>query len=362
MQKDLFFKEILIPTGQLTELLVFLTHRHDVRAKLDVGMRAPALAHQLWDPLNRAAAYVLTAPQDALPGVDEAVRALQQALIQTLNLGDTKAAKEHVASAFKRSQLATTAIIVNRLVSNLKHLKVDLPGLIDALNTSMGYASANRTKWLAEVLHPRTAITQGGHPSGWRTFVRNSEWSATAGLLGVSALFPAGFRAQDQYGSRMGRTRLPILWNDVFSVAIAAPNAALTTSSAAESLALPSDVSVRSNMRGWLEVLVKYDPKLKLDARTRAALSQQTGSRIPAELRDHLVVRQYAQEVAWPDLGKAVQKTRTWLAEQETGQPQALEAVTQWLERKKLEEIRKKISAHFSEEERALLSAALRSA
>lgn len=359
MQKELFFKEVLVPTGQLVELLVFLTHRHEVRTKLDVNLRAPALAHQLWEPLNLAAAYVLTAVPGQIPAVNEAITHLQAALVKALDLGATKAAKEYVASAFKRSHPTTTAPIVSRFITNLKHLRGDLPGLVSGINTAIGYAPAVRDKWLNEVFRQRTPITATSNPSGWRTFVRNSEWSRAAGLLGVSALFTPGFRTQDRFGSRVGQARLAALWSEVFGAV--SPTALEASPVLPSAPTLPENVSVRSNMRGWLEVTSKFDPKLRLNLVLRTALSQQTRGRIPAPLKEHLEVRQHQLEVPWPELESAVEKSTDWLALQAASMEEVSQVVSKWLEEKKLEEVRKKLNAHFSEEERALLAVALKS-
>ncbi len=354
--KEAFFKDVLVPTGQLVELTVFLAHRHRAHLRVDDDLQGDHLAHQLWEPLNLVAAYALTNPSN-LHELGRQVGEFQAALCRALDLGQTKAAKEHVAGAFRRAALTTTGAIANRYVSNLRHLRVDLPSLVAALYRAIDYSPSCRHRWLSKTLETATAVTRHNNPSGWRTLVRNSTWDSTRKLVGVDDVLPKTIRAEDVYGSREGKARLAALWADLFGTQPVA--AGTTTPLAPDLVRLPVAISVRSNLQGRLEVSAKFDPSQGLPLAMQAELQKQTRGKQPAALRAELEVRQHLVEVDWTALADGVHRATAWLDTQQASQARTEAVVSEWLAAKKLEVVRKKLTEHFSEEERKLLSAAL---
>ncbi len=361
MQKDIFFQTILIPAGQAVELIRLLSSSSYYRSASD-GVSAQALSHLLWEPLNLCAAYVLSPTTTSLAEVESPARKLHQLILHTLDLGNTKTASEVLVRLFRGSVAygGNQSSTKTRFASNVKTLVRELPLVLKELYGAIGYMPEVRTQWLAKLEKNAPAVIARGRISGWKTFVRNKSWVPLAAQLGLTpsqeSLFDSKAAPEHRLGSRPGKEQLETLWHDAFKdvPVAAAPGAAVV-----DLVRLPTSISVRSTAHGLLEVTAKFSPKVHLPAPLREALNKESRSRLPAALQPHLQSGSHVQEVAWPELSEAVAKATEWLAVQEQNLPAAVEAVEKWLKEQKLAQVRRKLTEHFSAEERALLTTAL---
>lgn len=378
--KEAFFRDYLVPAGQLAEILIATLPLESVVVS-HMRLNRSRGANALFNTLHRASLYAITPANGDLSPLGEALVPLMAAMRDTLRSRSTASLAKALNNHAYRGLVSDQA---------LAGFFDRLPRLANAIDEAVGYPDKNRKDWLAAQCNPLTALTCDGRRGRWRTLVRNTSWDACLALLEIG---PLQLR-NNNFSSRMGVELAPQLWREAFppsrtacvelakpplganaiaaesfetdtaTVALAstepagapAPGAAEAPSAAGR---LPEGVTVASTSDGRLQVSCRFDPHQLLDAQQRAVLKQQRSVRLPPALGKALVMRDFDQVCGIAELAAAVQAAQAWQLEQRATQGPMLALYDAWQQAVQVKAVQDKLDTHFNAAERRILASLL---
>lgn len=340
MRPDQFFQKSLIPAGQVLTLIETLLGG-GLRQKL---LRSPSQyqRHDTWDLLHLVAVWSMGASDiervraerclfDLVKGMagGPSNRVLMVQLVTELDSGNLNRA----------SQL--------RLAHKYTHDHDRWQDALGALRTLIGFHPGKRNEWL-EAQRP-SMLKLGRTPSAWRTYVRNAPWTLAIQQLGLKQGIPSKLRLEETFGSRPGRERLPELWFKHFGRAYDAAH----DCEVSDPLALPHGVQVRSNGRGWLDVLAVSPVLAEFSAQEQAVLSAAPAS------AGVLKPQTQSFEVSWDDLAAGTEKAVVWRQSYRDGALAAASEHAQLRRSAQVQALRTKLLDALSPDERELFEEAV---
>jgi hypothetical protein len=353
--KERFFREHLVPAGQVLEVLLHMDCQWRTRDD------RVALSNAAFEVLNLAACYAMHPHTSDLTNLQVAVNNLTVAMVKALeDLGPRRAA--YILEPFGVKHRGNSGEVQSRYVTSLHELLKNLPPLRDAIYAAIQYSPAKREEWLRTFTATTSALTAGGRTNRWRTFVRHLSWETAAGLMGVRAqLVEQGKTTNNLFSSSVGRAHAATLWSKVFSEPARVPTPASANECARPLAPLPDGVHVEVTPDKLLQVSVRFNPAALLgqDRYYQLTMRQKHGQAASAELAKALATRQFQDKTDVAGLATVVATAEAWLGEQRATEGPLHQLFDDWLAAMRLTDVRAKLDKHFSTEERALLMQAL---
>jgi hypothetical protein len=377
--KEVFFREYLVPAGQLAEILIATLPVSQVTVGT-VRLSRSRGGDALYRALHRASCYAINPATVDLVPLADALTPLMAAMRSALR-------SRSLANLSKALNSGTFLRLIDEKV--LADFFGRLPRLVSSIDLAIGYPDKGRKDWLAAQLEGGTPLTRNWRTGTWRTLVRNTSWAACMSLLGMG---PAQLR-HTLFSSRPGVDRAPQLWRDTFPVqrtlclalpapvlsddavpevpdvpavptvpeVPAVPTAAPGTAPVPETTMhrLPAGVTVSSGADGMLQVSARLDPRTMLTPAQQAALTQARAVRISPALAKALQERTCTQSTDLLQLAAAVQAAHQWLQEQLGTREQLTDLFDAWQHAVRVKTVQDKLNTHFNAEERVILAALL---
>lgn len=185
-QKETFFETLILPTGQMIELVLAHIAPH-YRAKYGVLMQ---------EPLNKVAAFVLHPETPA-----QALASLASPLVAVMGY------LRNLLSSVNHAE--PTASSVDVFIQQVENMQKVAGPLFANLEKAVGYHGGNATVWHSRYTPPFAKYAK------WRTFVRNINFEENMKQLKLDDALRA-FAEMGQIGSRTGREKAPELWDAIF--------------------------------------------------------------------------------------------------------------------------------------------------
>lgn len=345
--KASFFANHLVLTGKTAELLIALNLQ-----KRDDHQR---FVHQIFEPLNLAAAYAMNPVNDDLSGLSLALDRYRDSMVVVFHVLGARLAVQ-AAGLFMGQRPAVPAKTAAALRAAVAYFQNHLPALSGAIFEAVEYSDERRHAWLQEQTEHETPLTRHRRINKWRTFVRHLDWTACLGQFGVHASATA---TPNRFATRVGLDAATVLWGQAF-----APRAPVQRSESAGSPeALPRGVTVLTIAGGKLEVRGIIQPREFLtDRRVTAALEagskagKSGGASVPADLLERLAPREYRVTCSFLHVGSAVAEVAAWMNEHSRDAQAVRDHASNWLAEVDRSAVMKKLEKHFNKDEQRLLA------
>lgn len=340
--KEAFFRDLLVPTGQVLEVLLALLQSHMRRDEHTM------LAHDAFEPLNLASCYAIRPGNTELDGLADAVEAYAQGMLRIIkSLGQARA--PYLAATLGVRFSGSSAKMHAAVRGIAAQFRKELNDLTAPVLAAIGYNSSIRSQWLAEQTAQPTVLTPRGTTNKWRTLVRNTSWQRAVEMLDISAAVANDKLTRNSFTNFAGVEAAALLWREAFA-ATGTP-----VSVPAAPGRLPAGVVVRSTSGGELQVEADFDPKQFLDKQQLKAMKA-PGRVVTPALSTAMSVRQFRQTCDVLSLAETVQAASTWLQAQRDSKDDVLRVYADWVEEMRVKAVRDKLAQHFNEDERKLLA------
>lgn len=338
--KEQFFRTSLVPTGQLLELYLQL-----VEQLFPVSKRS-ALNQSFFEPLNLASVYAIHPGNSDLSKLEVALENLRKTTVEAFSaLGAKRDSVLLNALAHKNN----TLVAMRPMIAEHKKFVTRMDAIGRDIHAAIEYAPSLRQRWLEQHVG-LSALTKDGRTNRWRTFVRNLSWDYTLRLLKLDGKTPS---ARENFSSRIGQEKAPLFWAEVFP-------AGKASSASSASSRLPAGVKVSSGSTGELVVQANFDPRAALSASQLKQLKA-PGAKPADELVNALLMRSFMKTCGLDDFVKTVHEAAAFMQEQRQDTDRVRALYDAWANELKLQQVKRKLSEHFSAEELGLLAAVLKS-
>jgi hypothetical protein len=376
-----FYKEILVPTGQLSlvlsRLAMLIKKKRPMAQAKSTGLSE--LSNQLFEFLHLVNVFASTRanmPDDFL----DSMRTYRDLLAKFLTVDETTNPLRHgyLCLAFRhtsgtRSKAAAQSHALALLFESWSKeldvlLKTTLPPVKQVVYASMGYvANAEAAKaWLAKNLNLTNPLTQAGQLNRWRTLVRNTPWDTALQLTHRTLGFDvrAVELARDSRESHIGRVKAQKFYASLEKGEVKFPASTtmelrqdasvLRQAEAEQSDRLPSWLSLRSNAQGVVEVTRAHSPREVLAETFQQELSKLT----EADAQEVQVLMKDTREtlvVGWLAIPATVVESFRWHRNlTQSIQDEVARVLVQDRARRKVE-LAARLKNEFSSEELALM-------
>lgn len=340
-----FFRDTLVPAGQLLEMLLALPNS---------GLPRPEhneLAHRLFDTLNLAACYAIHPGSTDLQKLSATVENLSKATVGTMNAMGSQA-PAYISSVFGVRHRGSASSVWTNLRKAMQSFVKESPRLCADIHKAIGFDATRRQAWLGEMLAAPSPLTATNRINRWRTFVRNLSWEQAAGRAGILATLDGARLVElNGFGSDAGRKHAKELWETTFSH--------LPEPSLGRPLEpLPPGLCISTTPDRRLLVTASVEPRSLLD-RSRAdqlAQRKRSGQALPEHLEEMLRPRTRSNRTDLDGLQHTLAETQAWLSDQRVGADALNAAVDAWLDALRKSQVLEKLERSFNTEERKLLA------
>jgi hypothetical protein len=319
LSKEAFFREALVPTGTVTEVLVgLLTSRRSRNRENE------AIGVAVWEPLNYAAHYVLSTNADVnLAPLIAAILQYRACIIGMLR--DMTVPKSLTA----RNRVRYDSVSIP------KSLKAPTEQIFSAIGLDK---DTNRAKWV-EAHHNALVPKELTFISKWRTFSRNLE--PEKALMDTN--LPQYAEAAKKLRSHGGQQKAEKLWQACFGGPASGVMGRTTQA------AIPDYVEVEVLKSRFMAVSVVFYPQAHIKVASDIA------PKLPKDLIERLAKQQKALECSYTALPGAVQECVNWLEEQKRMLPELQAGYDEAVADLKANDIVDKLKSQFTPDEIAVL-------
>ena len=355
--KEAFFREHLIPAGQLFEILL------EIRWNNLLQKERTELSNLGFDMLNLAACY---AAHPRIKDVSKLEGVIRDFTSEILKLFESMGpnATIHIVEAFgitnpdRFGHLHRTSSADHRrkFTENLRSfLTSTLPLLRTGIHLAIGYDPSKRQEWIATIVDSSLPLTKGGRLNRWRTFVRNTSWDRAATMAGIRGTLATNKRLEANcFNTHAGREQVDALWAATFD----AKNVDAERNDGLK--ALPVGVHITSTPDRLLQVSRKFDPMSLLNAEQVTQLKAQVEKGPKAtnnlgDLGELLKTKSFVRITDAIGLAAAVVESERWETEQHAIKDTITSMLDDFQVRQRKEAIRAKLASSFSSEDRELL-------
>ena len=351
--KEAFFRDHLIPAGQLFEILL------EMRCTNLLQKERTELSNLGFDMLNLAACY---AAHPRISDHSKLELVIQDFTSEILKIFESLGpnATTYIVAAFgitnqDRLHQNSSVDVRRKFTESCRNfLSHTLPMLRMGIHLAIGYTPANRQEWIRAIVDGSLPLTKGGRLNRWRTFVRNTSWSRAATLAGIRGTLATSRRLEENcFNSHAGREQVAALWAETFDT----KNVDLERNDGLK--ALPPGLHITSTPDRLLQVSLKFNPMSLLTPEQVAQLKahQEKGPKASKELEllQLLDSKSFVRITDAAGLVAVVAESERWEAERRA----ALEPINSMLKdlqvQQRKEAIRAKLDSTFSTEDRELL-------
>jgi hypothetical protein len=368
LSREQFFRDTLIPTGTLVELLILAARDRGLNRKY--GGRLGTL---LWEPLNLLSCYLLAKQEPSPTTLD---------VLQT----NVLSISAHVREWLKEMTTRRVAVydFVHGQLSPEKLQELLAPA-INSIYAVLMYDTRHPDKWFAEYQSRMYTLGTRDSMGAWRTFARNLEPERTVTTLKLPAIYKA---AAKRLTSRQGIARVMTLWYQCFPVernpsvpAMPVVSEDAQTKSGTLSLSnepevavpgqvakdtpadvpastketvwaeetLPTFVSVSSVPSGMLEVSALFDPSVPVKQKPEVTKS------LPVAMRKRFAKRSKVITCPYRDLPQAIDQITLWYRAECLEAAQLEEDYTTWAESFLSKDLVERLRKNFTDAEIPLL-------
>lgn len=329
--KEVFFREQLVPAGQLAELYLEKVKKH-------CSWVHHGLSQLLFDNLGLVSIFAIS---PATPADKKLFSAMSVQL-------------DHLKSTLKEDLLTLNVKKPDSTHSSafrfqVKDLANRIKPQIEALRTCMQFSDEKRGRWMDHLVEKPTPLTQKGRYSKWRTLVRNMDFQLNMNAMGLGTV-----AADVSLGSAQGREELPELWRTLFHSGAGAT--AVEAAPGDNPGYLPTGITVQSNNVGALVVSAKFDPKKAL--KKLLAEASAIGIPLSAEINERLVPVELSSVCGYTELPATVAEAIQWKANLLKQADETGAMIVAFQKSSKLEQARARLQQTLSEEDLQLLAEA----
>lgn len=348
--KEAFFRNALVPTGQMLELALLIArriHQGGTRTTPHYGI----VGNVLRDTLNMVSVWAVNPASTDLQQVEQSLAEFREMLCAVFReAGGSQGPM--LLGLFRERAPALSSVTLKKLTHEHVSATARLLALQEVLLLQIGCVDSQRHQWIRGQLAVSTPLTRGGRMNRWRTFVRNGSWEVTLGLLGVSALVRPDELVANCWGTNVGVTYAKELWQETFNTWN--PTAAAAPEESEElSAKLPAGVRVTSTPTGTLEVTACFVPGSLL---TKEQLSLITPRmRMHVDLASLLVSQDFSRTCSFLLLADAVAEAQAWLTERRATADSVCDTFKAFEQERRRELVIAKFRKTFSLEEQQLL-------
>lgn len=318
--KEVFFRDYLIPAGQLAEVYVATNSTR-------IDEKVPRI---LFETLGLASAYAISPATPAIKSefnpLSCAVQRIIDLLMEDLNFQ---------ISSKKSNENAS------KMYGNARSMAIRLEPLAKNLHEVIGYNPVLRGAWMGRIMEVPTPITKDGQYKKWRTFVRNIDFEKNMNGRGLQSLIAK----MPTLASGEGKLQAPSLWRECFDVMWDGSKFVST-----ERAVLPQGVVVRSNDIGMLDV----EFKSSLAGALKEAISHVKNA--PEEVIKAMAEVKFTKTCTFTELPAVIAEIMTWQQERASHLPGLLTRLREQAESEQMDALQAKLKASFSAEEIALLA------
>lgn len=321
VSREDFFRDILVPTGTIAEVL-----SHLLTESFCPSDELEKLRSGLWVPLDMVALHVPCTPDTAhFPRLRKAVLRYRDQLVEALREFPWRT-----------------------LPLQLRSQAIYKPA--QALYLLMGAARPD-TDWTANIAQPTflkksLPVELQIDETAWRTFSRHLEGGKILHELGLSTFT----RLAAKLSTVAGQEKAQTLWDKCFPPANPTPEATVATGATAfPGPAIPQNVAVVQLPSGFFEVTAVIDPKRSLTT------SAEGLANMPASLASQLGVQRKVVHCAYTRLADAVLECNSWLDTHRSQTADLQAQYDQFIEGQEAATVMDKFTAQFSPEEIAVI-------
>jgi hypothetical protein len=327
--KEVFFRDLMLPTGFTAEVLL-----HQLVTQHGYGTEAHLLGDALWEPLNHTSHYVLGNRTGLdLTSIATAVDKFRLTLVHILRrLPNPSHPDGKTFRVFRPEQIREM-----------------LKNVTEALNTAIGYGELSRDKWLALHTSEVVPFLMRNAPGKWRTFARNLvDKEAVEGLFHQ----PHIKASVNAVGCRAGTELARSLWVDCFSN-LTEPTAdnLETVVVPTPSGAIPPGVNVEILPTRFFKVSTLFDPRRHLPADPMG----EEASTLPQPLAEAAAPKNIEFECSYETLSATITKVVNALLDWERELPELVTKVQGFYDTRTQEALMARLKSSFSEAEIAVL-------
>lgn len=314
------FSQYLIPAGQLAELVVGAT----------VKQGRQVLSQTLFEPLGLVAAFSCRTErpltQDEIIGLaDELQNAIDLMVDALAPLTDFALASGSMACDLR---------------TRINALPAKIAPALDQMMKIIGYHPAQQRAWMEDIMRDPSALLETGSFGRWRTLVRHID--VDSNMRNYSLSNAAKTHIPPKGGN--AHTAALDLWERTFG------SMAGTAIDTRDRPLFPQRAQIKANPSGLIEVSMDFDPRIVLQ-KVLAPMKD-----LPAGMLDEdLAGAVFRNEYDYTQIPAAVEELRRWERTQAQKAERTAGRLLDWAESVRVDDLRKRLEAGLSEEDRALL-------